>query len=347
MNLFTYNLKKTILTIMLLTSTLYCNSFSYDYYPNTVYKNQTFPIIVKSTKSASDNIEFIFDADALMQPVSDKPIISSDNQNNIQYKFFFKAIRNKIDTPKISILNEGEIETLESISIKTKQLKTTPDFSGIFAKSLIVTTYQVSKYDKTKNIIMLSLEAVDGNLQDMHLELAKKDESENIIQNTNSQSGSYYAIIDSSIKNITFSYFNLSNEKFVDISIPTTVKDATVAAQSNLNPDYDHFEKLKKIIYIVLAILSIIVYFRRRKKVYIFISLLFLIIFAISKLPRETICVKNGTQIHVLPVGISKISEHIDENISTKKLGEQNGFIKIIYNNNKIGWIRSENVCKN
>lgn len=339
------NIKKTILLFMIFNAILFAGTFSYEKYPKNVYENQIFPITIKSNSPINSHIEFVFDVDDSIQPISDKPIIKniSDTQ---RYKFFLKSTKNKVYTPKISILYDGKIETLEGLAIKTKKLPYDSKFSGIIATNLIVKTYQVSNYNKEKNIIMLSLVAIDGNAKDMHLNLATKEESENVLQSYDSQSCSYYAIIDSSIKSVDFTYYNTVENKFIEISIPATVKDSRVAAQSNLNPDFDQFEKLKKILYGIVFILSIIIYIKRRKLVYIVIGLIFLGFLLFSNMPRQSICVKQGTEIYVLPVRISKIDETIDSNISTAKLGEQNGFVKIAYKPNKIGWIKIENICK-
>ncbi len=340
-----HNITKAILSFMMFNVILFANSFSYEKYPSIVYEEQIFPITIKSDSSMNDHTEFIFDIDGGMQPISDKPIIKNIGDSK-QYRFFFKGSQNKVFTPKISILHDGKIETLDGINIKTKKLPFNSKFSGIIAKNLIVKTYQVSKYDKTKNIIMLSLIAIDGNAKDMHLDLSIKEASENIVQEYDKQSCNYYAVIDSSVKSIYFTYYNTIENKFIDTTISATVKDSTVAAQSNLNPDFDQFEKLKKIIYGVVFILAIIVFIKRRKMIYIAIGLLFLTFLIISNLPRKSICIQQGTEIYVLPVGISKTSETIDTNISTANLGEQNGFVKIAYKSNKIGWVKIENICK-
>jgi hypothetical protein len=64
-------------------------------------------------------------------------------------------------------------------------------------------------------------------------------------------------------------------------------------------------------------------------------------------IPQKQICIKKGTKIRILPVNNATIFEVTKNKIQLTKIGSTKGFSKVELKNNKIGWIKNEDICSN
>jgi translation elongation factor EF-1alpha len=63
-------------------------------------------------------------------------------------------------------------------------------------------------------------------------------------------------------------------------------------------------------------------------------------------MPKESVCIKKGSDIYILPTNTSTISANTEEKIEKMALDTRGDFIKIEYKEGLIGWVRSEDVCE-
>jgi len=74
----------------------------------------------------------------------------------------------------------------------------------------------------------------------------------------------------------------------------------------------------------------------------IIIPLVYIIYLAI---PQEKICIKEGTQIYLLPIENSTVFETAQTQYYLTKEGQVQNFLKVKLANNKIGWVKYEDTC--
>jgi len=340
-NLHSYTL--LLITFFLtFTANLVAENINYSYVPKKVYEKQVFPISFL-TSNNPEKIEFTFKGGK--HPISDKPVIIRNGPKTF-YTFYFKTMDRLFMIPKVAINIDGKKEVLSGVKIPVSKLPKHKDFSGVIASGLKIKNHQVSVYDEATNLIAIALEAHDANLEDIYVPSALKDGVENAKREGSRMEIHYYIVLPSEQKKLTFSYFDTIKESFVTKSIPIIMQDASVAAQTDLNPKEDSFEALKKYLLIGLSVLFVFLFLWKRDFFYLIMSVISAAVLLTFYTPLATVCIKEGSPLYIVPTSNSTTSIHIDKRYKTTKLAERNEFVKIEYSNGTVGWIKHEDLCE-
>jgi len=333
-----------ILFISTLNSLLYADDVAFSYVPKQVYEKEIFPISFLITSSVSNkDVSFNFYGDK--KPVLEEPEIIQ-NETKTFYTFYFKTTKKLFKIPKITVILNGKEKVLNGVRIPVKKLPKSKNFSGVIASGIKIKNYQVSVFDKSSNMIAISIEAHDANLEDIYIPSALKDGVENAKRTGSKMEIHYYIVLPSTDKSLIFSYFNTTKGTFVDKSIPIKLHDGEVAAQTDLNPKDDSFEALKKYALLILSILFLLLFLWKRDFFYLVLAVISAAILLTFYTALATVCIKEGSPLYIVPTSTSTTSIHIDKRFTTTKLAERNDFVKIKYKNGTVGWIKNENLCK-
>jgi len=320
--------------------------YKYSYLPKKVYENQIFPVTVLEIGSDEQTPRFLFDRSANTKPLFDKPLIVK-NGNDSFYTFYFKADRSLIHLPALTIRDDNRTITLGTHEIPVTKLKPRKDFCGVLAADMKIKTSQASTYDEHNNLLTLSIEAFEANLENMHLQDVVEDGVENITRRFSKARAEYFAVVPSDQTSIRFTYFNTIKEQYVYLHAPITIIDYSVSTQSELNPKDDSFNKLKKIFFASVTFLFFLLFLWKKDFFYLVITVVSAITLFTFYMPKKRICVSQGASLYILPTYTSNISTKIDSRIDTALLGRRAEFNKIEYKNGTIGWIKDEDLCKN
>jgi hypothetical protein len=346
------SLKSTRVLLFLFFSTfftlLHADEVTFSYVPKKVYQKQIFPIsFLVTSSSQAENISFTFSGNKY--PVLKNPEIihNDDNQEKTFYTFYFKTTEKVFKIPEINININGTNSILRDVKIPVKKLPSAKNFSGVMASGLKIKNHQVSTFDDKSNLIAISIEAHDANLEDIYIPSALKDGTENAKRTGSKMEIHYYIVLPSKDKKLTFSYFDTIKETFVEKTLSIEVHDGSVAAQTDLNPKDDSFEALKKFTLTFLTILFMLLFFWKKDFFYLIIAVISAAILLTFYTALSTVCVKEGSPLYIVPTQTSTTSIHIDTQLKTTKLAEHNDFVKIKNTNGTIGWIKNEDLCEN
>lgn len=330
--------------LLLFATQLHAYEVEYSYVPKRVYQKQVFPISFVSNSADKDTIHFEFVGSK--EPVQEEPVVIR-NEDKTFYTFYFKTSQPFFQIGSVNVTINGEKKVLPEINIPVVSLPDYPNFSGIIASGFKIKSYQASVYDENNNLIALSIEAHDANLEDMYIPSALKDGLEKLHREDSRMEAEYYIVLPSSQKKLKFSYFDTIKEIFVDQEIPISIDDGTVAAQTDLNPQDDSFEALKKYTLIGLGVLFILLFLWKRDFFYLVMGVISAAVLLTFFIPMEKICVKSGAPLYIIPTKNSTISMYVDESFTTTKLAERDNYSKVEYENGIIGWIKDEDLCEN
>ncbi len=328
---------------------------SYDSVPQRVINGEIFPITIKSlsTKSDYQDISFSFENGSGVNLIEE----NSNHTKNGKYfydTFYFQATKNDATLPDfvVSAFNSNgdaypATTTLKGQALNVITLNPKDNFSNIIADSFSITNYKITSYDKNFNIILFTAVASRSDLANIHINNVTKQGIESLDNSFMSPKITYYAIIKKDVENFTFSYFNLQEQKFKKISFPVVVDDDRVTTQSDLRPKDQEFWKIK--VAVATSILIILLFLILWKKRYIYLIVLIIpaayILYTIK--PSEIICVKEGTNIYLLPLRNGTIFEQTYKVDHLEVEGTTKGYKKVKLENNKIGWVRDEDICSN
>ncbi|CAA6806902.1 MAG: Putative periplasmic protein [uncultured Sulfurovum sp.] len=333
---------KTLITFLfILTIGLFAGDVEYSYVPKKVYEKQVFPISFLTT--TNESISFNFQGDK--KPVLKKPVIIKNGSKTF-YTFYFKTTEKLFTIPKVIVNINGQTKELSTLKIPVKKIPQHKYFSGVIGSELKIKNHQVSVYDEKTNLVAISLEAHDANLEDIYIPSALKDGTENAQRTGSKMEIHYYIVLPSEQKELKFSYFDTIKENFVEKSIPIELQDGSVAAQTDLNPKDDSFEALKKYTLLILSIFFVLLFLWKRDFFYLVMAVISAAVLLTFYTALATVCVKEGSPLYIIPTSNSSTSVHIDQKFKTTKLAERNEFVKIEYINGTVGWIKHEDLCE-
>jgi hypothetical protein len=337
---------KFLLTFFLtLFTAIIAGDVEYSYVPKKVYEKQVFPISFLATNSTTqETISFKFGGDK--QPIMPEAVIIHNGSKTF-YTFYFKTTEKLFSIPKVFINFNDKETVLLGVKIPVKKIPTNKNFSGVIASGLKIKNHQVSVYDEKTNLIAIAFEAHDANLEDIYIPSALKDGTENAKRDGSKMEIHYYIVLPSEQKELNFSYFDTIKETFVKKSVPILMQDASVAAQTDLNPKDDSFEALKKYTLLTLVILFVLLFLWKKDFFYLIMAVIAAAILLTFYTALATVCVKEGSPLYIVPTSNSTTSIHIDKKYSSTKLAERNEFVKIEYKNGTVGWIKHEDLCEN
>jgi hypothetical protein len=332
-----------VICSIILPTNLLSEEIEYSFVPKKVYKRQVFPISFLGTIKPEDGISFGF--------VGKSPILRHavviNNGNKTFYTFYFKTTESIFEIPYVIVNIGGKEIELDGISIPVEPLPKKANFCGVIAAGLKIKSYQASIYDEKTNLIAISIEAHDANLEDIYVPDALKDGIEKLKRTGSKIEGNYYIVLPSTQKKLTFSYFDTIKNSFINKSVPISIDDGSVAAQTDLNPKDDSFELLKKYTLTGIVILFLLLFIWKRDVFYLIVAVIASFVLLTFFTPLSKICVRAGSPIYIIPTYNSTISGYIDHQIKTTELFKRGEYHKIEYRRGVIGWVKDEDICKN
>jgi len=336
-----------ILVNILAFSSLYGETdYKYSYLPKTVYENQIFPITLLEINSVANNrINFNFNEKSNMQPLFRKPLLVKNGHDTF-HTFYFKAEDKSIVLPSLLIKDNYGVTVLKKHDIAIKRLKHRDDFCGVLSADMKIKTSQSSVYDKSNNLVTLSIEAYEANIENMHIRDVIESGIEHISRKGAKVIAEFYVVTPVTQKKLKFTYFNTIKGQYTFLETNIDIKDSTVSTQSQLNPKNDNFDKLKKYLFAVLIIIFFLLTVWKKDIFYFLLMFISGAILLTFYMPKEKICISQGASLYILPTNGSRVSIITDEKFTTDLLNQRAEFYKIEYSNGVIGWIKDEDICK-
>ncbi len=326
---------------------------SYYELPKKLFKGQLFTLTIKALSAQEDyNISYEFSNSVGVTLLSEEHIRKVVTPYFYD-TFYFQVTGNRVKTPDISTSlsfekTGGELtETLKGVDIETVCLNPETDFSSVLANEFRVLEYKTSQYDNQHNIVVFSAEAKMANLENFSLNVATKEGIDSYEADLPYSKITYYAVVSKQLNELKFSYFNLNTRRFQDLVIPIVVENDRVSTQTDLAPTQNTHSFQKMVIAGAISAIGLILFLLRRKKFYLLIFLLPLFFIAKLAVPIQHVCIKEDSNIYLLPMRNGTIFEQVPYRFTTELLGETQGFTKIRMQNNQIGWVKDEDLCKN
>ena len=346
---------KLLLLSLVLLASLHANKviyFNYDEVPQRVVQGEIFPITLKSLSTVRDfeDIHYEFSNSSGLKMLTETP--TRVEKGKYFYDTFYLQSTQKL--AKLPDINATLLATQEynSTFIKGEKLNIITlnpkkNFSNVIAKSFELLKYKTTTFDAQHNIIVFIASARRSDLSKINFNNAYKQGIESLSNDYNESRVTYFLVVDKKIEKFSFTYFNLNKNRFIELSIPIVVVEDSVTTQSDLKPKDQSKERLKMSIAALVALLAFIFILWRKKYVYlifIIIPLLYIIYLAI---PEKEICIKKGSLIRLLPVKNGTIFETTDNDTLLLKEGTVQNFVKVQLKNERIGWVRNEDICSN
>ncbi len=344
---------KLLVLFFLLLSSLYANKviyLSYDKVPQRVIQGEIFPITLKSLSTVRDfkNIQYDF------SNYSGVKILTHTPQRVKKGKYFYDTFqlistktRAKLPDINATLIASQEYNSTLISGKKLNVIRLNPkkNFSNIIANNFELLEYKTTSYDKRHNIIIFVATAQNTNMKAIQFQDVYKQGIESINDSFEDAKVTYYIVIDKTIENFSFSYFNLLKNSYQTLTMPIIVDEDSVTTQSDLKPKDQSRERLKMSIAVGISLLALVFILFRKKYIYLVFLIIPVIYIVYLAIPDQEVCIKEGTQIRLLPVENGTIFETTSSKQRLLKEGKVQNFIKVKLKNERIGWIKNEDIC--
>lgn len=344
---------KLLLLSILFLSSLYANKviyLSYEDVPQRVVKGEIFPITLKTLST----VKYFEDIDYNFSKMSGLKMLTTTPDRVQKGKYFYDTFYllstqswAKLPDVNATLIAQNDYNSTFITGNKLNIITLNPkkNFANIIANKFELVEYKTTSYDKHHNIIVLVATANNCNISSMNFKNVYKQGSESMHESFMDSKITYFLVIDKNIENFSFSYFNLLKNRFDIITIPIVVDEDSVTTQSDLKPKDQSKERLKMSIAAGVALVAFIFILWRRKYIYLIFLIIPLVYIAYLAVPDQEICIKSGTQIRLLPVENGTIFETTISKQTLLKEGRVKNFVKIKLKNERIGWVKNEDIC--
>ncbi|MCD6172859.1 MAG: hypothetical protein J7J96_03585 [Sulfurimonas sp.] len=345
--------KILLLLTLFIFSTLSANKvlyLNYEKIPQRVIKGEIFSVTIKTISTVENfrDIEYKFSNHNGLKPLSFIP--DREIKGNFYFeKFYFLTTKNKAKLPDINVKLIADREFEETLLIGPKlnvvTLNPKKNFSNIIANSFELSEYKTTVFDTKHNIIVFTAKAENSDLSSLRFQNVFKQGIESINDSYFEAKVTYFLVLNKDLEQFSFTYFNLIKNRFTKVTIPIIVDDDSVTTQTDLKPKNQSKEKLKLNIAIGLLVAILIFAIWRKKYIYLILILIPLIYIFYIAIPSKDICIKQDSEIYLLPVTNGTIFETTQTQCYLPNEGRVKNFIKVQLKDEKIGWVKNEDTC--
>ncbi len=333
----------------------------YSEIPNIIYMNQRFSVkleaIILTDANNYDLISTNFLNGNNIELITSDVIWKDEGNHKFTATIVYKVTSKNFRLPDIK-LNIYEVDEyvleddilINSIKLKAPKIKFSDiinnqnNFSNIIATDMIIKDIQTKQFNNKMLMVVCNIETQNGNLEEFNIKQFQDQGINSFSENYPSQSMFYYLIIPSHINIIKFNYYNPILLEFTEVILPISLEENLVSTQTDLNPNNHGLLLYKQIASIVLLMISIILYIVTRHYLSIIFIVVFLIISSILLIPNKKIFIVKNTNVYILPTPLSTIYKVSNTDNEVEVLMEKDNFIKVLFKNKNIGWIRKSDV---
>ena len=310
--------------------------------PRLVYKGQIVGVTLKFIAPGQGEIRFRFEGGKDVRLRHIDPHTSHDDLYG--YKtMYFKITGSRPRLPDVIVADAR----LAGVPLNFQSLHPPMDYSGVVAKKLELLQHKEVQFNKKLNLVVMKIRGEMANLEDFHVPFATKQHIKETNDSFPVMTILYYAFIPSSIDTFRVSYFDSTTREFKSIFFDVVVRDQTVSTQSDINPNEDKHKFIKIAIVLTLSLLLLLWSIWKRSWLGAFIAFGGLLAGGYLALPMKKVCVKGGSKIYILPTKNSTVFEINPTNKIYTKLNETNDYTKIKIDDQKVGWVKDEDLCQN
>ncbi len=325
----------------------------YTAYPTLVHTNEKFEVKIEANILLPEDKEF-----SLFTDIPETPNLIKKTDEITWYKkqtatyeatITFQAKDAPFSFPIIglSILDSNNtmidktLLVLDNIPF-TKLTYNKDLYSNLEASSLSIDNLKVKQYNNDEILCSMEIHAKNSNLGDFKIPHFSNQGNKGLVNKNGEQILYYFVIVPLDTQSIKFEYYNSTSKQVLLQEIPVIVEEDLVSTQTDLNPDAGNLSFYKKVFYAFMATIFLMVYYYKRYKIALIFTTIFTVLLIAMLLPNSHMTLKKDQRVYILPTHNSTVFKVISEEEDVEVLVEKNGFKKILFKNNHIGWVKND-----
>jgi hypothetical protein len=329
-------------------------------FPTTVFAHQRVAVKIEAliTTQEYTHIQTRFinsNSVAVINPQESWKTVGNNKLNN---EFFLKIYNNDFELPTFQLVLYHYDEIIDVVNLPLQKVRHTnissndEEFSNVIAQTLDVTMLNARQYSNEEILVVLQLEALNGNLEDFRLKAYEEQFLMSLDESYPKQVLTFNVIVPIYTKSIKFKYYNTQKEQFETLSAAVKLDEQLISTQTDLNPNNNNMELYKKVAVGIAAMVFILIYILRRHPFYIIIAIAFSAVFFYFAKPNDSLVIHQGTNIYILPTPNSTVFHVTQTKQLVEILNTKGSYFKILFkfedqNTRTVGWIKEKDIVEN
>lgn len=325
----------------------------YTSYPTMVHTGEKFNVKIEANILLPDDKEFslftdIPDTDNLEKKTNEITWYKKDTAT-YEATITFQAKDSPFSFPIIglSILdtNNSMIDktllVLDNIPFK-KLIYNKDLYAHIEASTLTIDNLKVKQYNNDEILCSMEIHGRNSNLADFKIPHFSNQGNKGLVTKNGEEILYYYVIVPLDTPNLKFEYYNSTSKIVTMMEIPILLEEDLVSTQTDLNPNAGNLGFYKKVFFAFMGTIFLMIYYYKRYKFALLFSAISTIILINMMLPNGHMTLKKDQRVYILPTLNSTVFKIIKEEEDVEILLDKNGFKKVLFKNDHIGWIKND-----
>jgi len=322
-------------------------------YPTTVHSGEKFNIKIEASILLPDDKEFslftdIPDTENLIKQTNEIIWYKKDNAK-YEATLTFKAQDEPFIFPIIglSILDanntmiDKSLLVIDNIAFNKLPINKSL-YANISASTLSIQNLKVKQYNNDELLCSMEIHARNSNLENFKIpQYANQGHKELLVKN-GEQILYYFVIVPLDTPSLVFEYYNQTTKALAVLETPILLEEDLVSTQTDLNPNHGNMGFFKKVFFAFMTTIFAMIYYYKRYRFALFFTGLFMIILINMMLPNSHMTLKKDEKVYILPTFNSTVFKIIKEEEDVEVLLDKNGFKKVLFKNNHIGWVKND-----
>jgi hypothetical protein len=320
--------------------------------PEKLYVNQIFAVTVDAiiAEDVFDSINTEFGTYYGLDILTKHPTWYLKEQNTFSLTYYLRVYEKYLKIPDLDIsvtLDDRQLDRITQKGPKARSHTIQPNnkFCQVVAEELTITNHKIDKYDEDLNIFVLEMESRLGNLEDFSLPFVRDEGIDWSSIELPVSKVFYYGIIPNNMEHLEFNYFRPSTGEFkkVEVTFDFSKFGQKTSTQIEINPNKKSFPYLKVLLITTFILILVLLYIWRKNPVFLILALL-VSAYTVYMLRDKSIRVKEGAKVYLLPTKHSSIFFTTQYPIATEMIKQRDGYYKIMLPDDKIGWVKEDDV---
>lgn len=321
--------------------------------PEVVHTNEKFEAKIEATILLPNDAVFSLFTDIQevegLEKLTDEITWYKKEDAKYEATLTFQAKNKSFDFPviELSVLDANNNQLDKTIlirdSIKFEALALNKNYySNVTAANITVENIKIKQYNNNELFCSMEIRGKQSNLRDFIIPNFQNQGHKEIVKRDGEEILYYFIVVPLDTTNIRFDYYNSPSKKIVTVEIPIFYEEDLVSTQTGLNPNEGNIDFYKKVFFAFMTTIAAMIYYYKRWKIALVFGVVFGIILISMLLPNGHITLKKDEKVYILPTFNSTIFKVIAEEEEVEVLLEKNGFKKVLFKNEHIGWVKSE-----
>ncbi|GHS87703.1 hypothetical protein FACS189487_04340 [Campylobacterota bacterium] len=274
------------------------------------------------------------------------------DENHRTMKIYYEVTAPRAVFPEIEAnltLLDGTSDSAiaPQIRVGATRLVSNPQFCNVIAEDLEVVSYKVDRYSDSQNILVMEIKAEASNIEKFSLGNYAQEQG---IDRTEHKDGEthifYYAVIAPNVSELIFNYFSPKSGDYKRVHLTFDLSNITrqSEAQIDINPKKRSFPWFSTILLSLFSLILILISIYTRKIAFLGAAVLSIAVIIYIALRDENVMIKAGVGVRLLPTATSTLFYTTEHPTAAAVLKEKSEYVKVLLPDEKIGWVRSEDL---